>query len=150
MKFRQIPAAALAMALIFSVSAAAYDDTGTGGEINAAAGSALGAEEITNEEGYINSGEDTGADIIAGVTDDNIAEYLRENYEFSVELYDCDFISETEDYCKTMTPEEERAIIEQWFEEYPDATIGISYGQLVLDTRPLDDFSSEDIPPYMP
>lgn len=150
MKLRQISAAALAMAFIFSVSAAAYDDTGTGGEISAVTELALGAEEFTNEGGYINSGEDTGADIIAGVTDDNIAEYLRENYEFSIEQFYWDSIPEIEDRCKTMTPEEERAIIEQWFEEYPDATIGISNGELVLDTRPLDDFSSEDILPYMP
>ena len=49
-----------------------------------------------------------------------------------------------------LTIEEERAIIEQWLEEYPDAVVGTSNGMLVLDTRPWSDFSTESAPACMP
>lgn len=49
-----------------------------------------------------------------------------------------------------LTPAEERAIIKRWLEEYPEATVGVCNGMLVLDTRPLSDFSTESEPAYMP
>ena len=95
MKFRKISASVLAISLILTVNAAAYDNTPESSPASKPA--------------------------------------LQTSYDRS-----------------ELTIEEERAIIEQWLEEYPDAVVGTSNDMLVLDTRPWSDFSTESAPACMP
>lgn len=136
MKTRRATVTLLALSLILTINSSAYDVV----EINS-------NTNETNEETLVNS-----ENPFDGMTEDEVEQFIKDNIVHSIIIGTTDFV-DTEAQAVSapkMTPEEQREIIEQWLAEYPGCTIGIDHGELVLDTRPLDDFSSEDTLPYMP
>ncbi len=86
--------------------------------------------------------------IFSSMTPDEIDSFVQEHLVYDTAIND-NLLQTTYDR-SDLTNEEERAIIEQWLEEYPDAIIGTSNGMLTLDTRPWSDFSTESAPACMP
>lgn len=145
MKTRRATVALLSLSLMLTINSSAYSVV----EINS----------NTNEcQDYIYTNETTEETIVnsqnpfEGMTEDEVEEFIKNNIEHSIIVGTTNFVDTQAQAVSApkMTPEEQRAIIEQWLAEYPGCTIGIDHGELVLDTRPLDDFSSEDTLPYMP
>ena len=145
MKTRRATVTLLSLSLILTINSSAYDVF----EINS----------HTNEcQDYNYTNEPTEETIVNsenpfdGMTEDEVEQFIKDNIVHSIIIGTTNFVdTETQAVsAPKMTPEEQRAIIEQWLDEYPGCTIGIDHGELVLDTRPLDDFSSEDTLPYMP